>query len=80
MSPRFQARLAGAIAWITTTSALAIFVRAKLVVAGDAAATAHNIRTLRVGTSSEALGRRVCGISQDEVRIRVSRLDAACVS
>ena len=28
MSPRFQARLAGAIAWITATSALAIFVRA----------------------------------------------------
>jgi hypothetical protein len=45
MSPRFQARLAGAIAWITTTSAFAIFVRAKLVVSVDAAATAHNILT-----------------------------------
>ena len=45
MSPRFQARLAGAIAWITTASAFAIFVRAKLVVSGDAAATAHNILT-----------------------------------
>jgi hypothetical protein len=45
MSPRFQARLAGAIAWIATTSAFAIFVRAKLVVSGDAAATAHNILT-----------------------------------
>lgn len=37
MSPRFQPRLAGAIAWITTTSAFAIFVRAKLVVSVDAA-------------------------------------------
>jgi Domain of unknown function (DUF4386) len=45
MSPRFQARLAGAIAWITTTSEFAIFVRAKLVVSVDAAATAHNILT-----------------------------------
>ena len=45
MSPRFQARLAGAIAWITATSAFAIFVRAKLVVSVDAAATAHNILT-----------------------------------
>jgi hypothetical protein len=45
MSPRFQARLAAAIAWITTTSAFAIFVRAKLVVSVDAAATAHNILT-----------------------------------
>ena len=42
-SPRFQARMAGVIAWITTTSGFAIFVRSKLVVYGDAAATAHNI-------------------------------------
>jgi hypothetical protein len=43
-SPRFQARTAGLIALITTTSAFAIFVRGRLVVFGDDAATAHNIQ------------------------------------
>jgi hypothetical protein len=42
-SPSFQARMAGAIAWITTTSGFAAVVSGKLVVYGDAAATAHNI-------------------------------------
>jgi len=42
-SPSFQARMAGVIAWITTTSGFAAVVRGKLVVYGDAAATAHNI-------------------------------------
>jgi hypothetical protein len=45
MSPRFQARMAGAIAWITTTSGFAAVIRGKLVDYGDAAATAHNILT-----------------------------------
>jgi Domain of unknown function (DUF4386) len=44
ISPRFQARMAGVIAWITTTAGFAEAVRGKLVVAGDAAATAHNIQ------------------------------------
>jgi len=42
-SPRFQARMAGVIALITTTSGFAAFVRGSLIVYGDAAATAHNI-------------------------------------
>jgi hypothetical protein len=43
VSPRFQARMAGVIAWITTTAGFAEIVRGRLVVYGDAAATAHNI-------------------------------------
>ena len=42
-SPRFQARMAGVIAWITTTGGFAEIVRGRLVVYGDAGATAHNI-------------------------------------
>ena len=42
-SPRFQARMAGVISLITTTSGFAAFVRGSLIVYGDAAATAHNI-------------------------------------
>ena len=42
-SPRFQARMAGVFAWIGTTEGFAIWVRSRLVVDGDAAATAHNI-------------------------------------
>jgi hypothetical protein len=42
-SPRFQARMAGLIAWITTTAGFAAIVSGNLVVYGDAAATAHNI-------------------------------------
>jgi Domain of unknown function (DUF4386) len=42
-SPRLQARMAGVIAWITTTSGFAAIVSGGLVVPGDAAATAHNI-------------------------------------
>jgi len=42
-SPRFQARMAGIIACITTTAGFAAIIRSKLVVFGDAAATAHNI-------------------------------------
>jgi len=42
-SPRFQARMAGVFAWIGTTEGFAISVRSRLVVDGDAAATAHNI-------------------------------------
>jgi hypothetical protein len=42
-SPRFQARTAGAIAWITTTSGFAAIVIGNLVDAHDAAATAHHI-------------------------------------
>jgi Domain of unknown function (DUF4386) len=45
MSPRFQARMAGVIAWITTTSGFAAIVRDRLVVYSDAAATARNILT-----------------------------------
>jgi len=44
-SPSFQARVAGVIAWITTTSGFAAIVRGRLVVYGDAAATADNILT-----------------------------------
>jgi len=43
VSPRFQARMAGVIALITATSGFAAIVRGRLVVFGDAAATAHNI-------------------------------------
>lgn len=42
-SPRWQARMAGVIAWITTTAGLAAILRSGLVVSGNAAATAHNI-------------------------------------
>ena len=42
-SPRFQARIAGFFAWIGTTEGFAIWVRSRLVVDSDAAATAHNI-------------------------------------
>jgi hypothetical protein len=42
-SPRLQARMAGVFAWIGTTEGFAIWVRSRLVVDGDAAATAHNI-------------------------------------
>src|SRR5215470_15294066 len=42
-SPRFQARMAGVFAWIGTTEGFAIWVRSRLVVDSDAAATAHNI-------------------------------------
>jgi hypothetical protein len=42
-SPRFQARMAGVIAWITTTAGFAAIVSGGLVVYSDAAATAHNI-------------------------------------
>src|SRR6266699_6352676 len=42
-SPRFQARMAGVIAWITTTAGFAEIVRGRLVVYGDAAATAHEM-------------------------------------
>ena len=42
-SPHFQARMAGVFAWIGTTEGFAIWVRSKLVVDSDAAATAHNI-------------------------------------
>ena len=44
-SPRFQARMAGVIALLTTTSGFAEIVRGRLVVDGDAVATAHNILT-----------------------------------
>src|SRR5215472_5698068 len=43
ISPRFQARMAGVFAWIGTTEGFAIWVRSRLVVDSDAAATAHNI-------------------------------------
>src|SRR5260370_20109349 len=42
-SPRFQARMAGVIALITTTSGFTAIVVGSFVVSGDAAATAHNI-------------------------------------
>ena len=42
-SPRFQARMAGVFAWIGTTEGFAIWVRSRLVVDSDAAATANNI-------------------------------------
>jgi len=42
-SPRLKARMAGVIAWITTTAGFAAIVSGSLVVSGDAAATAHNI-------------------------------------
>jgi hypothetical protein len=51
--------VAGAIAWITTTSGFAVFVRAKLFVDGDAAATAHNIlahdRLLRLAFAGDMI-------------------------
>src|SRR5260370_42326622 len=43
VSPRVQARMAGVIAWITTTSGFAAIVSGSLVVPDDATATAHNI-------------------------------------
>jgi hypothetical protein len=42
-SPRFQARMAGLVAWITTSSGFAAIVIGNLVVYNNAAATAHNI-------------------------------------
>jgi hypothetical protein len=42
-SPMAQARMAGAIAWITTTSGFAAIVVGNIVVPGDPAATAHNL-------------------------------------
>jgi len=42
-SPRFQARMAGVIAWITTTAGFAAIVSGGFVVSDNAAATAHNI-------------------------------------
>src|SRR5271166_4080021 len=42
-SPRFQARMAGVVAWITPTAAFAAVVRGRLIVFDVAAATAHNI-------------------------------------
>ncbi len=42
-SPRFQARMAGIFAWISTTEGFALLVRSRLVVDSDATATAHNI-------------------------------------
>jgi hypothetical protein len=42
-SPRFQARMAGIFAWISTTEGVALLVRSRLVVDSDATATAHNI-------------------------------------
>jgi Domain of unknown function (DUF4386) len=44
-SPRAQARIAGVIAWITTTSGFAALASGGLIVYDDAAATAHNILT-----------------------------------
>jgi len=44
-SPRLQARMAGGIAWITSTSGFAAIVSGNLVDYGNAAATAHNILT-----------------------------------
>jgi hypothetical protein len=44
-SPRSQARLAGVIAWITTTSGFAAIISGGLIVSSDAAKTAHNILT-----------------------------------
>lgn len=44
-SPRFQARMAGVIAWITTTAGFAAVVRGRLIVFDNAVATAHNILT-----------------------------------
>ena len=43
VSPRLQARIAGGIAWITTTTGFAEIVRNSLVVWGSAATTAHNL-------------------------------------
>ena len=43
VSPRFQARMAGVIALITTTAGFAAIVSGSLVVSDDAGATAHNI-------------------------------------
>jgi hypothetical protein len=42
-SPRLQARLAGLVAWITTSAGFAAIVVGNLVVNDNAAATAHNI-------------------------------------
>jgi hypothetical protein len=44
-APRVQARLAGLVAWITTTAGFSAIVVGNLVVSNDAAATAHNILT-----------------------------------
>src|SRR5260370_1625273 len=42
-SPRFQARMAGVIAWITITAGFAAIVRGRLILYCDAPATAPNI-------------------------------------
>ncbi|HEY0797392.1 MAG TPA: DUF4386 domain-containing protein [Acidisarcina sp.] len=42
-SPRRLARIAGLVAWITTSAGFAVMVRGRLIVYDDAAATAHNI-------------------------------------
>jgi hypothetical protein len=42
-SPRFQARMAGLVAWITSTAGFAAVILGSLVVNDNAAATAHNI-------------------------------------
>src|SRR5258708_40076441 len=61
-SPRFQARLAGVIAWITTTSGFAPIVSGSLVVPDDAAAPSHNILAheplFRLALSGAGLPRR----------------------
>ena len=44
-SPRFQARMAGLVAWITTTAGFAAIVSGGLVIYDNAAVTAHNIQT-----------------------------------
>jgi hypothetical protein len=58
-SARFQARLAGLIALITTTSAFAVFVRGRLVVFSDAAVTAHNLQAhqllFRLGFAADVI-------------------------
>src|SRR5260370_16250421 len=42
-SPRLQARMAGLVAWITTSAGFSLIVLGNLVVNDNAAATAHNI-------------------------------------
>jgi hypothetical protein len=43
MSPRFQARMAGLVAWITVSAGFAAIVSGSLIVESNAAVTAHNI-------------------------------------
>jgi hypothetical protein len=42
-SPRFEARMAGLVAWLTSTAGIATVILGNLVVNDNAAATAHNI-------------------------------------